>query len=363
MGLGGLTAAVASGAEYGRRRFSLLTAPSAWVEPQAAARAEPLRTLLIVQRGPNPSTDYYLKPRAPAGVGLRLVDLADAPRQALAGVVSDGLWAIVCRYLTAPWLAALRELRPARLAFFADDDLPALQADRTASANARGKIAAYYGRFVRPLSALATDVWLSTPTLAALHPSRAAAVLPPVPEADPPSPAHAERRVVYHGTDGHGDERRFALRVAARLAQCAPDIRVEITGDGHLERQARALGNVDVVRQAPWPDYLTTQRDRRAAVFLAPLARSRVNDGRAPVKAFDAARLGAAALFGDHPVFRSWVRPGVDGLLVEQTPDAFAEAAVGLLNDETRRLALASAARARLIALRAEPGPLPGLAR
>lgn len=363
MGLGGLTSAVLSGAEFGRRRFSLLTTASTWVEPRAAARPEPLRTLLILQRGPNPSTDYYLKPRVPAGATARVAELSERPDAVLRTLQRDGLWVVACRYMSERWLAALERLRPARFAFFADDDLPGMQLDRTATLDARGKVAAHYGRFVERLSELVTDVWLSTPAVAAAYPYEGAQVIGPVPEADPPTPTReVPRRVVYHGAGGHWAERRFVLEVARQLAARAPDVTVEVTGDARLRLHARGLPNVEIVAQQAWPDYLAAQAGRRAAVFLAPLTRSRVNDGRAPVKAFDAARLGAACVFGDHPVFRAWVRRGTDGLLVEQTPAAFAEAALALLDDPDLRLALASAARDRLIALRAAPGALPGLA-
>lgn len=150
------------------------------------------------------------------------------------------------------------------------------------------------------------------------------------------------------------------LEVARRLQSRAPDALVEVTGDAKLARQARGLANLRVVEQASWPAFLRAQAGRRAAVFLAPLGRSAVNDARAPVKAFDAARLGAAAVFADAPAYCNWVRPGVDGLLAPLTPDAFVDATVELLRDEPRRLSLARAARERLIALRRTVSVLPG---
>jgi hypothetical protein len=87
-----------------------------------------------------------------------------------------------------------------------------------------------------------------------------------------------------------------------------------------------------------------------------------VNAARAPVKAFDAARLGAAGLYADTPPFRGFVRDGQDGLLLPMEPAAWASAIRGLAADPARRLALATAARARLAALRRDPSPLPAAA-
>jgi hypothetical protein len=77
------------------------------------------------------------------------------------------------------------------------------------------------------------------------------------------------------------------------------------------------------------------------------------------VKAFDAARLGAAALYADAPAYRGFVREGVDGLLLPMRAEAWAAAVAALLADPARRLALATAAQARLAALWRHPGPLP----
>lgn len=364
MGFGGLTATLASGAEFGRRRLRLLAPPScAWVIPEAKATAGEIDAVLVLQRNANPSTDYYLRPRLPERKRALIVDLDRDPASTLRVLRGLRVCVVICRYVTPTWRKAIEELVPARVVYFMDDDLPAVVGDVSTPSTLRGKVAAYYGRHVAELSRLATDVWVSTPALAARHPFPGVVIVPPVPEADPPEPDEdGPPLVVYHATDGHAEERRFVLEVARRLQHLAPFARVEVTGDKVLARSAADQPNLTVVPQTSWPAYLAAQTGRRAAVFLAPLSRSRVNDARAPVKAFDAARLGAAAVFADHPVFRSWTRPGVDGVLAQPDPDAFAVATADLLVDAGRRVALANAARSRLLALRRDVGALPGLA-
>ena len=51
------------------------------------------------------------------------------------------------------------------------------------------------------------------------------------------------------------------------------------------------------------------------------------------MKAFDAARLGAAGLYVDAPLFADHVQPGVDGLLLPMEPQALADALVALASD------------------------------
>jgi hypothetical protein len=119
------------------------------------------------------------------------------------------------------------------------------------------------------------------------------------------------------------------------------------------------VSNLTVVPQLAWPDYLNEQRGRRAAILLAPLAPSPVNDVRAPVKVFDAARLGAAGLYADVAPYAGFVDPGADGLLLPQDPQAWAAAIAGLLADPQRRRQLAIAARDRVLALRRSPFGFP----
>ena len=217
----------------------------------------------------------------------------------------------------------------------------------------RSKVALHFGEHVDRLDGLASEVWVSSPVLAERYADARARLLAPLPEADPPAPSNAlERRVVYHGTDVHGPERRFVLEVARILAASGCDAPMEITGGRALAAAAAGLANVVVTPQAPWPDYRRRSSNTAAAISLAPLFASEVNDARAPVKAFDAARLGATGLYADAPPYRLDVRPEVDGRLLPMDPGAWAEAIIDLLSDASRRIEMARAARARLMALR-----------
>jgi hypothetical protein len=361
----GLSAGVRKAREHGRRSFSLAVHRPRMVVPQARHPSGSLDGVLVLQRGPNPSTDYYLRPRlGRLGVPIEVLDLDDGPSASalLAPGAARALMVVICRYIDARWLDALEAARGrlARVVFFMDDDLPAVMADPRLPRSARGKAALHFGAHVDRLSALAGEAWVSTATLAERYPAARARVLPPAPEAEPPPPdPEVEPRVVYHGTDVHGAERLFVMEMAGRLAELQPGARVEITGDAVLTRACAGMDNVEVVPQRAWPAFLDHQRSRRAAVSLAPLFASPVNDARAPVKAFDAARLGAAAVYADAAPYRGFVRDGVDGLLLPMQAQAWAEAVAGLLRDPARRLAIAGAAHARLQALWREPGPLP----
>ncbi len=324
--------------------------------------------ILVLQRGENPSTDYYLRPRLGAAAPkVEIADLAEDPRRSrlMAPGASETLTVVFCRYASPAWLEALERARSrlARAVFFMDDDLPQMMRAREIPAAARGKAALHFGAHAARLSAVCSDVWVSTPALAERYPEARPLVLPPLPEALPPEPSmQTPPLVIYHGTDVHPRERAFVLEVAGRLSSLRPDARVEITGERGLIRDAAGAANVSVVPQLAWPDYLEAQAGRRAAVSLAPLFPSPLNDARAPVKAFDAARLGAAGLFADAPAYRGDVSHDEDGLILPMEPDAWAEAIAALLGDPDRRLRLAKAARSRIAGLLgSDPGfPLAG---
>jgi hypothetical protein len=358
----GFSTAIRKARELGRRSLALAGARPRMVVPGARYAPRPHDAVLVIQRGPNPSTDYYLRPRLERETAPWVVaDLDGRPQDAPLLRDAQSLLVVICRYVSGPWLDALQAARPriARVALFLDDDLPAMIADPTLPGSVRGKVAEHFGRHVERLDGLVSEVWLSTPALAERYPDRAL-VLEPVPESEPAAPSPpGELRVVYHGTDTHPEEREFVVEVARELARRGSPTRVEVTGDARLRAAAAGLPNLEVVPQLAWPDYLAAQAGRSAALLLAPLSDTAVNAARAPVKAFDAARLGAAGLYADAPPYRGFVRPGADGLLLPMQPAAWADAVEALLVDAERRRALAAAAAERFAALRAGRGALP----
>lgn len=340
---------------------ALALARPVMITPRAGYGGSAHDAVLILQRGDNPSTDYYLRPRLEAErVPSAIVDVRSDPAACALLARAEAPLVVVCRYISRRWLTALeaRQGRFARFVFFADDDLPGMMADRALPLSVRGKVARHYGLRAPRLSALASEVWLSTEALAARYPEARAAVLAPVPEADyRPPQAEARPLVVYHSTDVHGAERSFIAEVARRLAALAPEAVVEMTGDRGLRRRCGA--NVRIVDQTAWPRYRDEQAHRSAALSLAPLTPSAVNAARAPVKAFDAARLGAAGLYADAEPYRNFVRDRKDGLLLPMQPEAWAAAIAGLLRDPAGRLRLAGAGQARMAQLRREAGGFP----
>ena len=347
----------------GRKTFAPAAQAPPMVAPLARYRPRPHDAVLVLQNGPNPSTDYYLRPRLEgAETPVAFADLDTTPGRCELLGRARSLMVVFCRYAAVPWLEALEAAqdRLARVAFFMDDDLPGMIAAPDLPRDYRRRLSRRFGEHALQLSGVASEVWVSTPTLAQRYAGSRPQVLPPLPDEDPPAPsADARPRVVYHSTGVHGPERRFVVEVARRLAEAGSPAVFEITGDAPIRRACAGLAKVEVVPQLSWPTYLERQRRAVAAISLAPLHPSAINEARAPVKAFEAARLGAAGLYADTAPYRGFVRQGEDGLMLPMEVEAWARAIADLLDQPQRRMALATAARTRMIQLRRDGGPLP----
>src|SRR3954469_4862155 len=104
----GLSAAIRRASEAGRRMAALTLARPAMVTPGARYAGGAPDAVLILQRGDNPSTDYYLRPRLEAeGLPSAIVDIRSDPAACALLTRSEAPLVIVCRYVSRRWLAAL----------------------------------------------------------------------------------------------------------------------------------------------------------------------------------------------------------------------------------------------------------------
>ncbi len=296
-----LSAVVRKAWELGRNRLDSPPDRPAMVTPGARYAPRGGDGVLVLQNGPNPSTDYYLRPRLEGlGVPVVFADLQDPPRRCRLMASSTSLTVIFCRYASGPWLDALEAAggRLARVAYFMDDDVPAMIAAPDLPLGYRRRLARGFGAHVRRLSGLASEVWVSSDVLAQRYADSRPQVLTPLPDEDPPEPSAApSSRVVYHSTGVHGPERQFVVEVARRLAAAGSPAAFEITGDAAVRRACVGLANVAVVPQTSWPAFQQRQRGASAAIALAPLHASPINEARAPPASMRTVR-PIAASFG-----------------------------------------------------------------
>ncbi len=101
---------------------------------------------------------------------------------------------------------------------------------------------------------------------------------------------------------------------------------------------------VEYPRFVPW-----LRRNARWDVGLAPLEDTPFTRAKSDIKFLDYGALGLAVACSAVPAYAGTVQHGVNGLLVANTPDAWAEALCRLIEDEPLRRRLAAAARAYVL--------------
>ena len=330
------------------------------IRPMASYAGKPIRDILVLEHGRNPTTDIYLRPRLKK-LGNPPVRYADIRNAARSDEVHEGTFVIICRYMSSAWLRKLRNSRRqlAGVAYLADDDMPAALRDGTLPLRYRAKLFRYYGRHVAALSAIVSQLWLSTPDLAKKYKDCGPTVVSPV-----FVPAFDEApmvRIAYHATAAHLAELRWLVGVVAAVQERCPNTLFEIFGDRAVRRLFLDVPRVVVLHPMSWPDYLAYASSCRCDIGLAPLLPSDTNAGRAPVKFFDMARIGAAGIFSDVPPYAGFVHDGVDGVLVRNESPAWSEEIARLVSSPTRRQQLAAAALERCMRALGNPSQLPGL--
>lgn len=303
----------------------------------------PLRRVLVLVRGANPSCDYYLLPR------LALMDveveMVDTRTRRPGDVTLDGAMAIICRYLPWRWLRALYAARGlAGIAAFVDDDYPAMLRDRRLPLGYRALVAL---EGLLPLHLLGPDrlrLFVSTPMLAGrlarwrpevIGPAPGAADLP----AMPPAPSDLIR---YHAQLSHLGDHELAAGIVRRVLARRPLTRVEVIGPQAAASLWTFSDRVRFLGEMDWPAY-RTHTSSGGGILIAPMRDTALNRSRAPTKAIDAARMGAAGLFGAGPA--SEPLNGVVPLLPDD-PVCWEEALIGLLDDPAGIAANAAALRA-----------------
>lgn len=336
------------GARGDHSGFTLFT-PAARFTAPAGGR------VVVLERGRNPSTDYYLRPRLDAtpAVETTYVDVSLAPPQCPPSLLTDGTAVIVCRYLTPAWADLLHGARRrlSAVAYFMDDDLPRVAADRTLPARYRRRVQRRFEEQKRALSEICDRVWLSTPELARRYPEAEPTVVPPVPIATEGDAAPAAPVCFYHATGTHAREARWLRPVIGAVLRRRRDARAEVMIDRRTGLLYLGRPRIRVCTPIPWIDYLAEGARRRMAVGLAPLRPTPFNTARAPTKYFDITRCGAVGVYADLLPFAGFVENGRDGVLAGDDRAAWVDAVVALLNDPERCRVMHGEARQRCAAL------------
>lgn len=323
----------------GRRLPRPLLRASATGSPRA-----PVQSVIFFGRMPNPTYDYYFCARLQADgmPPFRVVDIRDP---SLMTLTAKGVFAIVCRYATPTlldWIEKNAEVLSG-VGLFLDDDIPAVVTGRDASFAYRLSLVTRALIPLRRLNRHIDVVWVSTTELASRLHGVDAKVLPPspagaswkLPGTRPRNLSGERLRLAYHATGVHLEEHLFLRPIVESVLRDRPNVDFEVFADSRAQRVWKGIDRVLLREPLPWDVYLADARTHQIDVMLVPLARSYVNESRAPTKRIDVARYGAAGIFSEGEVYGLGARAAE--LLLPARPDEWRSAIIKLIDDPTAR--------------------------
>ena len=325
------------------------------------------RRVLVFTKGENASFDYYLAARLKA-FGLPYETCCiDTGR--FADIDPEGLLVIICRYLRRPhasWIARNRRSL-AGVAYFVDDDIPALAADKQSGLGYRFYLAYFAGLpMIRLNRGLLTHLWVSTAALARTMAPGEAEILAPAPIIEDHLPrdrpgTQSPLKIVYHATGSHHREHAFLIPVMKEVLRQRPAARFEVLAKGSAARLWRDAaipdGRMRILPPMGWPRYYRHSREEGADIALMPLMEGLANDSRADTKLIDCCRMGAAAVLSDTIPYRHHRNSGC--VMVGNSHGQWIETLLALIDNVDRRDAAIEATRKRVLSMTVSKEPFP----
>ena len=293
-------------------------------------------SVCLVERGRNPSTDYYVRSRVEA-LGVPVVDEPE-----------DGSLVVIVRYLDSAWRKRIEKKRAklAGVAYFMDDDLLDIGAITAPPLPYAARMMWLAWRHRGWLKKIGAQLWVSTPYLAKKYRDWKPELLAPT-----PWPGLLERRsavrVFYHGTGLHREEIKWLAPVMVEVQNRLESTTFEVFGRGWVERLYRKVPRTTVLHPTSWDNFRDHCAGKSFHIGLAPLLPHAFNAARGHTKYFDFVRCGAAGIFSSVEPYASFVKHEEDGLLVDNEPAAWVEAIERLATDGELRERIAAAAQQR----------------
>lgn len=317
------------------------------------------KSILIIEHGRLPSTDYYILPHFQQyGMQVCTVDSNVTPPAPT--LLQPGTLVVFVRYVERHWAQAVAKHREnlADVVYFMDDDLLDSAALRGLPLRYQWKIRTLCLSRRQWLQQMNATLWVSTDWLATKY-----AHMTPVLIAPSATGSRMQRqelvRVFYHGTAAHSREIAWLHPIIRKVQETCDHTSFEIIGDRTVNRMYAGIPRVAVLHPMGWENYVAHCASTERHIGLAPLLNSPFNAARSHIKFFDFARCHAAGIFSDRVPYSPFVKHGIDGLLVSNEPDAWVAAIELLANDGQLRERLASAASSRIQQQQRDPVAAP----
>jgi len=304
-------------------------------------------SVVVVEHGRMPSTDYFVIPEA-TRLGLPVTVYNSERGVVDKSALSPGALVVFVRYIDARWAKAVRAAREhlAGVVLFFDDDLLDRRALKELPPHHAYKIWRLSLRRRRWLEEVRGTLWVSNDFLARKYASLHPTLIPAAP-AQAMARSEPAVRIGYHGTASHAAEIRWLAPIVRDLQERCDYTFFEIFGRADVNRLYRGIPRTAVLHPMSWPNYLAHTSLGGLHIGLAPLLPGRFNAGRSSTKFFDFVRCGAVGIYSDVAPYAGFIRNGVDGLLVKNDPDAWVEAILRLVRDGKTRTKMAEVAAER----------------
>ena len=280
---------------------------------------------LIIESGPNPSTDYYVKPaitRRDSSYQVWDTNSNEPPLVAL------GTNVVIVRYLAhhaGVWLRTNKR-RLGSIVYFMDDELINSEAWVGLPTSYKKKLALNLCSLKRYLPGLVTNYWVANQRLAASNPYINATVVLPVPfdlqtyptmknfEANP-------KLVFYHATSSHIREFIWLKSIIGPVLEKNRDVFFETIGDHSINKLYRSLPRTRILHPMSWQNYIEHSRTLSGAIGLAPLLEEPFNSYRSHVKYFDICRARSIGIYSKGSPYAHLVEHANTGWIVRNSHD------------------------------------------
>jgi len=290
--------------------------------------------IFIVEEGANPSTDFFVLP------ALRLAGVSDVVHCGFDDLPSqeelDNACVIFVRYVPTVWqrFVTTHRSRLAAVYFFMDDDLFDRSAFSAMPLNYYLKLLRYSWLRKNWLKKMGTQLWVSTPYLAAKYADWQPVLLEPYPalsESQVPM-----KTVFYHGSASHIDDVRWLYPVVEEVLQRNDELVFEIIGNSEVNRLFRRLSRVQVLYPMKWTTYQALLKRPGRSIGLAPLLNTPFNRARSHTKFIDITEAGAVGVYAAGSTYSSVVEHEVNGLLLDMEPELWVDAILDLASDSVK---------------------------
>ncbi|WP_299585343.1 glycosyltransferase family 1 protein [uncultured Microbulbifer sp.] len=288
---------------------------------------------MIVEEGPNPSTDYFVLPYLrKLGVSAKRLTFSDLPK------VNDlkGVELIFVRYIPRKWQLLVQQNlnQLSGVSIFIDDDLLDWSAFSRMPLRYQAKILRYSWSKQRWLKSIGAQLLVSTPFLQNKYSHWSPKLLP----AEPLDlSADQSISIFYHGSASHLDDANWLYPIIRQVNEQNQNLSFEIIGDGSINRLFRNIPRVQVLHPMKWPTYLAMVQKPGRTIGLAPLLNRPFNRARSHTKFFDITQAGAVGIYAEGDIYGRVIRHRENGLLLPMRSSVWVDAILQLASDDALR--------------------------